>query len=186
MAGRCLNVGGRDKARNLQARDLFERALQLDSQNAEAMVGIALIDIRISNYAWGPADDILAGPLDLVAKAIAINPNYGFAYYVKSFALFLTLRLPEALEAARIGTTVDPNSAFSFFMMGNAEWPLGRCEETIAYTMEAFRLSPRDPGRGVWDVRFLRLANFAAGVLMQRLRRLSERSMRVSVAMLLI
>ena len=147
-----LNAGGRDKARNLQARDLFERALQLDSQNAEAMVGIALIDIRISNYAWGPADDTLAGPLDLVATAIAINPNYGFAYYVKSFALFLTLRLPEALEAARIGTTVDPNSAFSFFMMGNAEWPLGRCEETIAYTKEAFRLSPRDPGRGVWYV----------------------------------
>ena len=47
-----MNAGGRDKARNLQARDLFERALQLDSQNAEAMVGIALIDIRISNYAW--------------------------------------------------------------------------------------------------------------------------------------
>ena len=146
-----VNVAGRDRTRYQQARDLFERALELDSQNAEAMVGIAIIDSRAFGYSWGnQTDPTLASQLDLVGKALAINPNYGFGYYVKSYALFLAFRLPEALDAARTGTTVDPNSAFSYFMMGNAEWSLGRCEELIAYTKEAFRLSPRDPGRGVW------------------------------------
>ncbi len=77
---------------------------------------------------------------------------YSFGYYVKSFALFMAQRYSEAIEAARMGTIVDANSAFSYFAMGQAEWPLGRCKETIAHIKEAFRLSPRDPGRGVWHM----------------------------------
>jgi len=148
-----LNVGGRDRAQYQQARNLFEHALELESQNAEAMVGIALIDTRA--FAYGGAahpDPTLAGQLDFVSKALAINPNYSFGYFMKSFALFMAFRFPEAVEAARTGTTVDPNSAFSYFAKGEAEWPLGRCEETIADLKEAFRLSPRDPGSGVWHM----------------------------------
>jgi adenylate cyclase len=148
-----LNVAGRDKAQHQQARDLFERALELDSQNAEAMVGIALIDTRDFAFGWGAhPNGTLAGPFGLVTKALAINPNFSFGYYAKSLALFFALRLPEAVEAARTGTTVDPNSAFSYFAMGQAEAPLGRCEESIAHVKEAFRLSPRDPGSALWHM----------------------------------
>jgi adenylate cyclase len=148
-----LNVAGRDKAQHQQARDLFERVLEIDPQSAEAMAGIAVIDTRDFIFGWGAhPDPTLASQLDLVTKALAINPNYSFGYYVKSLALFFAFRLPEAVEAGRIGTTVDPNSASSYDSMGRAEALLGRCEESIGHVKEAFRLSPRDPGRGVWHL----------------------------------
>ena len=63
--------------------------------------------------------------MELLTNALAINPSFALGYYVKSLALFLENQYSEAVEAGRAGTTVDPNSAFSFFAMGRAEWPLG-------------------------------------------------------------
>jgi adenylate cyclase len=148
-----LNVAGRDRAQHQQARDLFERVLQIDAENAEAMVGIALIDTRDYLFGWGGhPDPTLASQLDLVTKALTIDSNYSFGYYVKNLALLQARRLPEAVEAGRVGTTVNPNSAFLFDAMGRAEAYSGYCEEAIAHVKEAFRLSPRDPGRGLWHM----------------------------------
>jgi hypothetical protein len=36
--------------------------------------------------------------------------------------------------------------------MGRAEALLGRCEQTIAHTKQAFALSPRDPFSGIWYI----------------------------------
>ena len=71
------------------ARDYFERAIKIDPQNAEAMVGLAYARLRTNYYGWSTgAEDTYAAQLELLTKAIAINPGYAFAYYVKSPALF--------------------------------------------------------------------------------------------------
>ena len=86
------------------ARDYFERAMKIDPQNAEAMVGFAYARSRASIYGWSTtAEDTYAAQLDLLTKATAINPNYAFAYYVKSLVLSYTKQLPEAIEAAQTG-----------------------------------------------------------------------------------
>ena len=70
------------------ARDYFERAIKLDPQNAEAMVGLAYARLRASFYGWSTAaEDKPTAQMDLLTKAIAINPGYAFAYYVKSAVL---------------------------------------------------------------------------------------------------
>jgi adenylate cyclase len=71
------------------ARDYFDRALKIDPQNAEAMVGFAYARTRAIIYGWSTtAEDTTAARLDLLTKATAINPGYSFAYYVKSLTLF--------------------------------------------------------------------------------------------------
>ena len=141
------------KERYVSARDFFERALKLDPQNAEAMVGLAYARIGTSLYGWSTAQgDTPAAQMELLTNALAINPTFALGYYVKSLALFLEKQYSEAVEAGRAGTTVDPNSAFSFFAMGRAEWPLGRCEEAIEHIKQSFKLSPRDPLSGVWHM----------------------------------
>ncbi len=148
-----LNVAGRDRAQHQHARDLFERALQIDAENAEAMVGIALIDTRDYLFGWGGhPDPTLTSQLDLVTKALTIDPDYSLGYYAKNLALFQAKRLPEAVEAGRLGTNVDPNSALSHDATGRAEAYSGHCEEAIAHVKEAFRLSPRDPARALWHM----------------------------------
>ena len=110
------------KQSNTAARDYFERAIKIDPQNADAMVGLAYARGRASFYGWStPAEDAPAAQLDLVTKATAIDPGYALAYYVKSFTLFLTKRPSEALEAAQTAVALDPNAAYGYYAMGRAE-----------------------------------------------------------------
>ena len=91
------------------ARDYFERAIKLDPQNAEAMVGLAYARLRASVYGWSTAaEDKPAAQMDLLTKAIAINPGYAFAYYVKSVVLWLAKEYPEALSAAETEVALAP------------------------------------------------------------------------------
>jgi adenylate cyclase len=139
------------KESTASARDYFERAIKLDPQNAQAMVGLAYARLRASFYGWStPAEDTYAAQLELLTKASAINPGYTFAYYVKSLALILTKQFPEAIEAAQTAIALDPNSAYGYSAMGRAEAVLGRCEQSIAHIRQAFALSPRDPTGGAW------------------------------------
>ena len=85
------------------ARDYFERAMKIDPQNAEAMIGLAYALLRATSTAGAIRVPRISTPrqLDLVTKATAINPSYAFAYYVKSLVSEATNRLPEAVEAAQ-------------------------------------------------------------------------------------
>ncbi len=160
-----LNVPGRDKVQHQQVRELFERVLQIDPQNVEAMVGIALIDTRDFGFGWGlHPERTLDDSIALLNKAIAIDPSFSYGYYTKGVALLYARRLPEATEAGRIGTIVDANSAPSYSVMARAEVGLGHCEEALAHIKEAFRLSPRDPQSAIWH-QDIGMAEFCRGRL---------------------
>src|SRR4029077_15907149 len=134
--------------------------LKLDPQYAEAMVGLAYARLRASVYGWSKAaEDKPAAQMDLLTKAIAINPGYAFAYYVKSTMLWLAKEYPESLAAAETEVALDPNSAYGYAAVGRAEGLLGRCEQSIAHIKQAFALSPRDPLSGIWYL-YLRYAEF--------------------------
>jgi adenylate cyclase len=153
------------KESTTSARDYFERAIKLDLQNAEAMVGLAYARGRATFYGWSTAaEDKPAAQIELLTKASAINPGYALAYYVKSTLLWLAKEYPEALAAAETVTALDPNSAYGYMAMGRVEAMLGRCEQSIAHTKQAFALSPRDPFSGIWYMH-LGLAEFCRGRL---------------------
>jgi tetratricopeptide (TPR) repeat protein len=153
------------KESTASARDYFERAINIDPQNPEAMVGLAYARRRASFYGWSPAsEDTPAAQLDLLRRATAINPGYAFAYYVKFSVLRAAKRLPEALEAAQTAVALDPNQAYGYSAMGRAENSIGRCEQAIVHTKQAFALSPRDPLSGLWH-QDLGVAEFCLGRL---------------------
>ena len=133
------------------ARDYFERAIKVDPQNAEAMVGFAYARMRASVYGWSTTADY-AAQWDLLTKATAINPSYAFAYYVKSHVLLWTKQFPEAIEAAQTAVALDPNAANGYYALGLAENALKRCEQSIVHIKQAFALSPRDPIGGLWHL----------------------------------
>jgi adenylate cyclase len=141
------------KESTASARDYFERALKIDPQNAEAMVGFANARVRATAFGWtNTGEDTYAAQLDLLTTATAVNPNYAFACYLKSQVFFHTSQLPEALEAAQTAVALDPNAAYAYFAMGQAEARLGHGEQSIAHIKQAFALSPRDPHVGVWHM----------------------------------
>jgi tetratricopeptide (TPR) repeat protein len=93
------------------ARDYFERAIKLDPQNAEAMVGLAWARLRANFYGWSTvAENKPTAQLELLAKAIEINPGYTFAYYVKSIVFWLSKEYPESLAAAETEVALESRS----------------------------------------------------------------------------
>ena len=153
------------KESTTSARDYFERAIKLDPQNAEAMVGLAYARGRATIYGWSTAaEDKPAAQMELLTKATAINPGYVLAYYVKSTLLWLAKEYPEALAAAETVVALDPNSSYGYTALGRTEALLGRCEQSITHTKQAFALSPRDPFSGIWYMH-LGLAELCQGRL---------------------
>jgi adenylate cyclase len=128
------------------ARTLYEQALAIDSNNPAAIAGVALA--YFWEYILGLANsgtDYDAKILGQADRAIAVAPDYGLPYWVKSFYLADSHRPGEAFSAADAGLAVNPNDSILYFARGNAEISLGHFDEAKSDLQRMIRLSPRDP-----------------------------------------
>jgi adenylate cyclase len=149
MRGRALEQmaqwAQRDK--NDAARALFEQALKIDPNDADALAGEA--ETYATEYAWGWTNsetDYDARILGQADRAIALDPDNVTAYMTKSWHLYNTHRWNESLLATDVGLAINPNSASLYRMRGTPEISLGRFEQAKSDAQQAMRLSPRDPG----------------------------------------
>ena len=153
------------KEKTYAARALFEQALAIDPNIAEAIEGVAQTHQMERIQGWGdPGTDYDAkvlGPLD---RAITLAPDYDGSYATKSGYLALSHRFDEAVRVANAGLAVNPNNPWLYQSRALAEISLGRLDEARSDIQRAIRLSPDDPGRVDWD-RQLANIEFAAGHL---------------------
>jgi adenylate cyclase len=139
---------------NGQARALFDRALQIDPNDADALVGSA--ETYVAEYigGWGdPGTDYAAKVLGQADRAIALDINNVSAYCWKSWYLGQVARqYDEALRVADAGLAINPNYLPLYMPRAVAENSLGRYGEAKADAERAMRLSPRDPEMGFLHV----------------------------------
>ena len=135
------------------ARALFDGALQIDSEDAEALAGSANTYFLDFLHGWGdPGTDYDAKVLGQANRAINLAPNNPSGYSPKAFYLVLSGRPTEAVSAANAGLAVNPNFVALHQARAMAENSLGRYEEAKADIERAMRISPRDPVIGGWHV----------------------------------
>ena len=137
-----------------EARALFDRALKIDPNNADALAGSADAYYIEYFYGWGdPGTDYEAKVLGQANRAIALAPDNVRAYFAKAWYLSLvSRRYSEALGVADAGLAVNPNFVLLFMPRAVAENSLGRFEQAKADAERAMRLSPRDPLVGLFHV----------------------------------
>ena len=147
LRGRGLQASGPNKENYAAAHDIFTRALTLDPHNTQAMVSLAGTDLGAFLFGWSSAttEDAVNEALTRVDKANEIDRGNAYAYFVKSFALFLGRRYGDSVEAANTAIKLNPNLALGYLQMGTSEWSLGQCEQAITHLNQALKLSPRDP-----------------------------------------
>ena len=93
-----------------QARALFERALKIDPNDADALAGSAVTYFVDFIYGWGdPGTDYDAKILGPADRAIALAPDDPNVYFAKGEYLGLSRRSSEALGAADAGLAINPN-----------------------------------------------------------------------------
>jgi len=144
-----------DEGRDMlhQARTLFERALQIDPTDVDALNGTAVTYFHDFINGWGdPGTDYDAKILGPANRAINLAPDYANVYPLKAIYLALSRRADEALGPADAGLALNPNNPYLYQARALAENSLGRYEQAKADVERAIRLSPRDPVIGFWHV----------------------------------
>jgi adenylate cyclase len=134
------------------ARTLFEQALKIDPNDADALAGEAYTYHVAYFYGWKTTEDYEARVLGQANRAIALAPDNMRAYWVKCEYLNTSRRASESLAAANTGLAINPNYAPLLAARGNAESSLGRFEQAKSDVQQAMRLSPRDPLIGMFHV----------------------------------
>jgi TolB-like protein/class 3 adenylate cyclase len=145
-----------------KARGFFERALALDAQNVDALVGISQVD---ANVAVGlSTNDRLArfaAAEAAAAEALSLAPDHAIAHLCMGMVLGFTNRAVQSIAELDRALTLDRNLAGAHALIGQSKLLIGRGEDTEAHVHEALRLSPRDP----WVYTFFIIIGFAKSLL---------------------
>jgi TolB-like protein/class 3 adenylate cyclase len=134
-----------------QARGCFERALALDPENVEALVGLASVDAQ--SGAFFLADDRsgrLGAAESTLAKVLSLAPNHPMGHYLKGLVEIFSNRAAQGIAECERALSLDRNLAVAHGLIGAAEYFSGRGEETEAHIREALRLSPLDTNAYAW------------------------------------
>jgi TolB-like protein/class 3 adenylate cyclase/Tfp pilus assembly protein PilF len=137
------------RARDAKIISLFERALALDPQSADAQINLAsaLVDRVVTGLTDSAATD-LARAEGLVDQALPASPSSAFAHFVKGQVLRAQNRCDEAIPEFETARALDRNFAGALQDLGWCKLYTGSLDEVIPLAEQAIRLSPRSPGLG--------------------------------------
>ena len=135
------------------ARGFYEQAIALDPRNAEAMLGLALVDVNagaaLMTDDWAAR---FAAAEATSTKVLSLAPNHAVAHLVLGLTQMYTKRVIQGIAECEQALALDSNSANAHALIGYAKYLLGRGAETEAHINEALRLSPRDIHAHRWMV----------------------------------
>ena len=144
-----LYLGGRQlfhqfRRRSFErAREMFRRAIALDSEFALAHSGLADCCSYLYLY-WEPTVDNLRVADSASRRAIALSPGLAEAQLSRAVALSTLRNYPEAEQAFRSAIGLDPNLFEARYFCGRCYLAQGKFKDAIAPLRAACRLREED------------------------------------------
>jgi TolB-like protein/class 3 adenylate cyclase/Tfp pilus assembly protein PilF len=151
LRGRAVLTRPISKQNSDEAAALFEKALALDPQSADAATWLAAtLAFRVTDdFSDDPEKDLHRAE-KLVAQALATAPNSALAHYVKGQVLFGQSRCKEAIPEYEQAIALDRSRAPAYARLGWCKFLTGSVDEAIPYFEQAIHLSPHEPGIAPW------------------------------------
>jgi tetratricopeptide (TPR) repeat protein len=137
---------------NAQARQLWEKAIALDPQYAEAYAWLSWTYWREYGFRWSTDPQTLERALALAKQALALDDSLPRAHAVLSFVYVLKQQYEQAIAESERATALDPNNADIYTMRGSVLNFAGRPEEALKMVEQAMRLNPRYPPIYLWEL----------------------------------
>ncbi len=152
MRGSAAYQASLDQSMMNETLGYFERALQLDPGLTTAKIGLA--QALIDRFMWlGGGDEKVDIPRAeaLVGSALSAEPNNASAHFTKASLLGAKKQFGDQFAEIDAAIENDKNFAWAYATRGDMLNWAGRAAESIAEDETALRLSPRDPGRNMWQ-----------------------------------
>jgi adenylate cyclase len=137
--------GRATKEASAQARQMWEKAVALDPQYAEAYAWLGLTYYREWMFRWSPDPQTLERALALEQKAISLDDSLPFAHSLLSWVYVQKQQYDQAIAEGERAIALDPNNADSYAFQAQALNSAGRPEEALRLVERAMRLNPRYP-----------------------------------------
>jgi TolB-like protein/class 3 adenylate cyclase len=145
-----------------QAKGYFERALVLDPDNIDALVGLAtVVATGAGSFVIDDRTAQLASAEAALTRALSTVPQHAQAHMVLGVVQMFTNRAQQGIAECERALALDRNLADAHGCIGMGKYFVGRAEETEAHILDALRLSPRD----VHAYRWMLFAGIAQGQL---------------------
>ncbi len=134
-----------------RANDFFLRALALDRDHVDALVGHAWVELTLAGgYTTDDRAVRLATARSALSRALSLAPDHALARLYMGRLEINSGRAAAAIAECEGALALDRNLAAAHGTIGLAKIFMGRGEETEAHVQEALRLSPRDPFAMSW------------------------------------
>jgi adenylate cyclase len=138
---------------NIEARELFEKAIALDPGYARAHGDVGLTYALEVGFGWTEnLEPALERALEFLNAALVLDETVPQVYFALNNTYIWLNRLEDAIAAAQRAIDLDPNFADGYAALAFALNYAGRPVESLAAVRKAMRLNPRYPFLYRWNV----------------------------------
>lgn len=130
----------------LEARDYFQKAIELDSSFARAYANLALTYIYDHQLGWSDdSKEALRMAHQYADQAIEINPDLPQVYWVKGFADIFHKDYKQSLKHAQKALDLDPSFAAGYGLLATTLNYAGKPDQADIEMRKAMQLNPMHP-----------------------------------------
>jgi adenylate cyclase len=133
------------KEATVQARQMWEKAIALDPQYAEAYAWLGFTYYLEWGWRLSADPQTLERALALAQQALALDDSLPFAHSLLSVVYTQKQQFDPAIAEGERAIALDPNNADSYAFQAEALRLAGRPEESLRSMERAMRLNPRSP-----------------------------------------
>ncbi|MBI3304323.1 MAG: adenylate/guanylate cyclase domain-containing protein, partial [Deltaproteobacteria bacterium] len=133
------------KEANMQARQMSERAIELDPQYAAAYAGLGATYFREWVDQWSQDPQTLEQFFTLEQKAIALDDSLPVAHTLLGWAYVWKKQHDQAIAEGERAIALDSNNADSYVALAEVLNLAGRPQEALGLVEKAMRLNPHYP-----------------------------------------
>ncbi len=134
------------KETHVQARRMFEQAIELDPMYAAAYAGLGWTYTWEWVYQWSQGPQIIEQALTLAQRAIALDDSLPGAHNILGVVYLWGRKQHErAIVEAERAIALNPNSAEGYVTLGSTLMFAGKPEEAIGLLAKAMRFNPHYP-----------------------------------------